>query len=423
MPEGTSTVPAFETSKWKGILEDWKKEQADANGTQGNNKEPKKIIIVGAGAAGLYAAYTLQCLGFENYEIVEASGTIGGRLSENTDFIDLPLDEGAEWIHFSPSRILEDLLLEDKQDFDVETFPYMPQTYGFYSKGENHQRNWVKNMHKVYVEHKFTSTTWFSYLEQYILAKIPKEKLRLNTPVKTIDSTDPKYVKITTANGEVLTGTHAIVAVPLGVLQADDVISFVPPMPSAWTDELNQIDFACGYKAWFLMKEKFYSDVQQVGKVIGMLNPTSELTYFDGVLGKPTEANVLATLQTGKKAAERSQLSDEELTQVLLTEIDDMYEGKGTEHVLKSVVKNWSAEPYIRGAYSVSIWHDKELLRQGVPGKVLFAGEYLGKPQIAVQGALLSGRFAVEALLESTTSPEPSTWSRMAAFCHPETSK
>lgn len=411
MPKGKSTVPAFDTSKWKGILEDWKKEKADTN-------KDHKIIIVGAGAAGLYAAYTLQCLGFENYEILEASGTIGGRLSENTDFIDLPLDEGAEWIHFSPPQILEDLLLlEDNKDFDVETFPYTPQTWGCYSNGKNHKRHWLKHMHKIYVEHKFTSTTWYSYLEKYILAKIPKEKLRLNTPVKTIDWTDPDHVNITTVNGDVLIGAHVIVAVSVGVLQ-QEVISFVPPMPSAWTDELNKIEFAPGYKAWFQMKEKFYSDVQLYGRVTGLVNPTSELTYFDGVFGKPTEANVLATLQMGQKAVERSKMSDEELQKFLLKEIDEMYEGKGSENLIQSAVKNWSAEPYIRGTYSVSIWHDKELLRKGVPGRVLFAGEHLGKPQIAVQGALLSGRFAVEALLESTSAQKPandSTWSRVVS--------
>jgi hypothetical protein len=34
----------------------------------------KKIIIVGAGITGLYAAYTLECLGCTSYEILEARG-------------------------------------------------------------------------------------------------------------------------------------------------------------------------------------------------------------------------------------------------------------------------------------------------------------------------------------------------------------
>ncbi len=57
-----------------------------------------RVIIVGAGAAGLNAGRVLNEKGV-NFTIVEASDQVGGRLRKNTEFADFPLDVGAEWIH------------------------------------------------------------------------------------------------------------------------------------------------------------------------------------------------------------------------------------------------------------------------------------------------------------------------------------
>eukprot|EP00978_Attheya_sp_CCMP212_P026386 scaffold86667_cov47-Attheya_sp.AAC.1 len=60
------------------------------------------ILIIGAGAAGLFAGYTLEYCGLTNYRILEASSDFGGRVQEMTDFLDVPIDLGAEWIHGDP---------------------------------------------------------------------------------------------------------------------------------------------------------------------------------------------------------------------------------------------------------------------------------------------------------------------------------
>ncbi|KAI9256492.1 hypothetical protein BDA99DRAFT_561940 [Phascolomyces articulosus] len=45
-----------------------------------DSKKKKKIGIIGAGAAGLFSAYLLEQAGFTNYEILEASDRVGGRI-------------------------------------------------------------------------------------------------------------------------------------------------------------------------------------------------------------------------------------------------------------------------------------------------------------------------------------------------------
>ncbi|MEL7533797.1 MAG: FAD-dependent oxidoreductase, partial [Bacteroidota bacterium] len=61
-------------------------------------KNKQKIIIIGAGAAGLYAAYTLAQRGID-FQILEATDRLGGRLGKIDDFADYPLDTGAQWLH------------------------------------------------------------------------------------------------------------------------------------------------------------------------------------------------------------------------------------------------------------------------------------------------------------------------------------
>lgn len=54
------------------------------------------IFIIGAGAAGITAGHLLAEEGVD-FEIFEASDTYGGRVRKVDDFVDFPIDVGAEW--------------------------------------------------------------------------------------------------------------------------------------------------------------------------------------------------------------------------------------------------------------------------------------------------------------------------------------
>lgn len=83
------------------------------------------ILIVGAGAAGLTAAYTLTQNGNTDFVILEADGRLGGRLLKTDDFASFPIDLGGEWIHVKPS-VLDEILQDDINHDIFKTVRYEP---------------------------------------------------------------------------------------------------------------------------------------------------------------------------------------------------------------------------------------------------------------------------------------------------------
>ena len=59
----------------------------------------KKVLILGAGAAGITAAKTLYDQGIADFLVLEAQDYIGGRI-KSVPFAEMKIEEGANWIHF-----------------------------------------------------------------------------------------------------------------------------------------------------------------------------------------------------------------------------------------------------------------------------------------------------------------------------------
>ena len=59
-----------------------------------------KVLILGAGVAGISAARTLHENGIENFLVLEGQDYIGGRVKQ-ADFAGLKIEEGANWIQYA----------------------------------------------------------------------------------------------------------------------------------------------------------------------------------------------------------------------------------------------------------------------------------------------------------------------------------
>ena len=62
--------------------------------------ERKKVLILGAGAAGITAAKTLHDKGISDFLVLEGQDYIGGRMKQSP-FADMKVELGANWIQFA----------------------------------------------------------------------------------------------------------------------------------------------------------------------------------------------------------------------------------------------------------------------------------------------------------------------------------
>lgn len=80
----------------------------------------KKIVIIGAGFAGLVAARELQTAGIE-YEVLEAKDRIGGR-AWTEERMGRPLELGATWVHWFQAHIWTEIMRYGQRK-EIETSP------------------------------------------------------------------------------------------------------------------------------------------------------------------------------------------------------------------------------------------------------------------------------------------------------------
>lgn len=71
-----------------------------------------RIIIIGAGAAGLSCATKLMEFGFENISILEAENRIGGRI-HTQQFGDNVIDFGAQWVHGQDGNVVYEMVQQN----------------------------------------------------------------------------------------------------------------------------------------------------------------------------------------------------------------------------------------------------------------------------------------------------------------------
>lgn len=353
-----------------------------------------RVLVIGAGAAGLTAGHALKQHNID-FTILEASSRYGGRVKEITDFADVPIDLGAEWIHADPS-ILATLLNDRSVNAEIDIITYRPETMSLWKNGKLRRRNFFSNF---YSEYKFKNTTWFSFFDRYIVPGI-QDRLVLNSPVGEIDYSG-SLVRVTTTQGDVYEADKVIVTVPLTMLQ-NDSITFVPALPAEKRTALDEVPMPDGIKVFMEFSERFYPDMVMFEGIFGALDSSAgERVYYDAAFRKDSRANLFALFAVGEPASVYANIeTEEDLMAYILDELDEIFDGKASRFYRKHVVQNWSKEPYIQGSYSHYPNYDSHgIIQAPVANKLYFAGEAYAESDATVHGAGESAYVAVEAIV------------------------
>lgn len=354
-----------------------------------------KVLIIGAGAAGLTAGYLLQRNNID-FEIIEAANEIGGRMKRSSDFSDFPIDLGAEWIHDEPS-IFAEMLSNPELDVNIDLITYNPHELRNWKNGKLKKQNWLSN---YYSEYKFKSTTWYGFFERFMVPEIT-DRISLNSPVNRIEYAGDS-VRVETSDREFV-GDRVLVTIPIKILQ-ENQITFDPSMPEGKMTAINQVKMGDGIKVFVEFQERFYPDVLVFGDVIQALLNESK-TYYDAAFRKDSSRNILGLFAINDGASTFTNLgSDQAIVDMILLELDEIFDGQASSNYVKHIVQNWSQEPYIGGSYSTDFNGNRNrimsAIAEPIDQKIYFAGEALSdENQGTVHGASQTAYEAVRSIL------------------------
>ena len=368
------------------------------------------VVIVGAGAAGLTAAYDLIRTGDFTVTVLESNSYIGGRVKKVPEgFADFPIDAGGEWIqHEDGHGMLVRILDGDTSRLDeIDVIPYLP----VYKYSEDNGTTFENETYFVTSEQPyfhFVNYTWFDFFNDFI-APISKNYTNFDCVVNSIDySILDKPATVNCTDGRTFEGDYVIVAVPLSVLQHPSNITFVPSLPANKLSAFGNVLMAPGAKLFLKFKDKFYYDAFQLSYQDSFYN---ERFYYDVAWGQESDENVLGVFILDEEENEPlTGQSKDYVTTVILQDLDLLFDGKASQLFIDSYFQDWTAERFIRGLYSLydeSTQYERviDVFRKPVD-RLFFAGEYVPIDDWYgyVHGAALSGRLAASKVQQSAVS-------------------
>lgn len=391
-------------------------------------KNPGKVIIVGAGISGLYAAHLLQLQGVD-VQILEASDRAGGRIKTLRDFADFHIEAGAEEVHgersiwhdmvvsSGASFISEDLtdyyffngnlkpesLAEENTFFNIMI--ELSESFGEYEgadidalayansqgisqnvthlwnaiigneRGTSAERIGMHGLRKEWQKwtagdrNMLVRNKGFEEILESMLGQV-YSKIQLNTIVNSIDYSGQR-IQITDQQGNNYECDKVIVTVPISVLQQQS-IQFLPALSETKTNAFSKIGMDRGIKVVIRFSEAFWAS--NTGSILGA-GPVPEY-WITSAGGRSASDHVLTAFIMGPHADALASQGDTMIT-TILDDLGIMF-GDVSPLYLAHHIEDWGNHPHIRGAYSYDkpgTGNARSILAESISGKIFFAGE------------------------------------------------
>ena len=403
-----------------------------------------KIVIVGAGAAGLTAAKELQRLE-QDFLLLEASHRIGGRAYTEDLAPGMPFDLGAHWIMeptINPLMPLaeRDQLRLDKDDkhytagryfddgewlpkgIDRELGAYWDKQFEAMAHASNGHRDtsvfdaidnddrWATYFHGLYAkeftrdvdqasakdamafvseEEDLAVASGYGNLMARYGADVP---VTLNSAVREVDSSGPR-LKLDTVKGRI----HAdkvILTVSNGVLSARD-IEFSPTLPDWKLDSIEGLPLGSHTRVAMMFDKPVLRELPAFFTVN---------TSGDGPIAfrnQPFGYDYVEVV-TGGRMGEWMEKSGERTTiEFVLAKLREAAGSKAVPDPVRHIVSAWNQDAWVKGAYSCArpgAADQRPILAQPIDDRIFFAGEASSSDGYgSVHGACISGRDAARA--------------------------
>ncbi len=422
-------------------------------------KKAKSCVIIGAGLAGLSAAYKLKAAGWE-VTLLDGRDRVGGRVLSHT-FKDTNLicELGAEWVGESHERLhalcgefkipLQKHQFEDSLMLSGKVSP--PRAWGFSEPAKKAWTEMIAGYEKLTTLQKTSldKIDWWTHLENIGYSQ---EDLRIRD---LMDSTDfgesirnvsafaalAEYAessphnemdyKMTGGNSRLVQELAArvgleniklgkrvteivqrrgIVTVATGrsdLFAADACIctapipslrkiKFDPPLPAAQAAAAEKLGYSRIIKNSVLFDERFWK-----AENFSMVTDTTSHYYFHSTQNQPGKQGILTAYAIGDKADVLASQGDERRQVIVARDLID-YSWAAPNLARGIASYAWQRDEFTQGAYALygpGEWLGLRPILARPHLKVLFAGEHIADWQGFMEGAIESGEAAAEALI------------------------
>ncbi len=413
--------------------------------------DPKRVLVLGAGMAGLGAARHLKSAGAD-VSVIEARDRLGGRTFTSTHWPDLPVDLGASWVHGTlgnpltvlaeeagtrlvatsyqrsisldetgrrisflraadqAERLAEAARLQvDDLDHDVSLQAAI-ESFPKWRALSASDRRVLRLAINTRIEHEYSgdwsrlSAWYFDDGDDFpgdeavlvpgfgpLVAHLAQGlDIRLGETVVAIAPT-ANGVEVRTTEGVHL-ADRAVVTLPLGSLKSGSV-RFDEPLERARQRAIDRLEMGLLNKCWLRFDRVFWpKDVDW----IDFLGPVENL-WADWTSGVPSTGQPLLAGFNAAAAADGLEALDDRATTALAMEALRAMFGTGIPDPVGNQVTRWRQDPFARGAYSYNAVGSSAADRRALfgadwDGRLQFAGEATSHDHPGTaHGALLTG--------------------------------